>query len=101
MPMHEDHYDGGDGWVAGIDFDPHDPEEMEVMHLVWEKEKYDKIERLERENAQLREALSLQSQLRNSLTDCAQCGKQAVCVNLSGDYYCGGCANEIVESFDV
>lgn len=46
------------GWVAGIDFDPHDEEEMEVMRVVWEREKYDRLAELERENVRLREALA-------------------------------------------
>jgi hypothetical protein len=45
------------GWVAGVDFDPSDPEEMEVMHLVWDRERYDSIARLEAENARLRSLL--------------------------------------------
>lgn len=44
----------GRGWVAGIDFDPSDPEEMETMKLVWEREAYDTAERLRRENESLR-----------------------------------------------
>ncbi|QSM01182.1 hypothetical protein SEA_NANOSMITE_158 [Mycobacterium phage Nanosmite] len=54
MPMTEDGYVQGDGWVAGVDFDPSDPDEMEVMHAVWEKEKYDKMAQLERESELLR-----------------------------------------------
>lgn len=46
------------GWVAGEDFDPSDPEEMDVMLLVWDRERHDTIERLERENAALRERLA-------------------------------------------
>ena len=67
MPMHEDHYDGGDGWVAGVDFDPSDPDEMEIMRVVWEKEKYDKLARLEREVELLRAALIAREQLQNAL----------------------------------
>ncbi len=58
MPMHEDHYDGGDGWVPGVDFDPSDQDEMEIMHVVWEKEKYDKIASLEREIEELRSSVA-------------------------------------------
>lgn len=45
------------GWCVGIDFDPYDPDEMEVMHLVWENEKFDRIRQLERENEMLRRML--------------------------------------------
>lgn len=40
-------------WVPGIDFDPYDTEEMEVMRLVWDTERYDRIRRLESESAHL------------------------------------------------
>jgi hypothetical protein len=46
------------GWVAGEDFDPSDPEEMETMRLVWDRERHDKIARLEAENARLRALLA-------------------------------------------
>lgn len=46
------------GWCPGIDFDPSDPDEMEVMQLVWEREKFDAMERLRRECEQLRERLA-------------------------------------------
>ena len=46
------------GWVAGEDFDPYDAEEMEVMDLVWEREKYDTITRLQNENAALRQTIA-------------------------------------------
>jgi hypothetical protein len=52
--MTEDGYVQGDGWVPGVDFDPTDPEEMEVMKVVWEREKFDRIHALEEENARLR-----------------------------------------------
>jgi hypothetical protein len=45
------------GWVAGEDFDPSDPEEMEAMHLVWDRERHETIARLEAENARLRSLL--------------------------------------------
>jgi hypothetical protein len=32
------------GWVAGEDFDPSDPEEMEVMHLVWDRDEAEWLE---------------------------------------------------------
>lgn len=55
MPYREDgFYESGGGWVAGVDFDPSDPDEMEIMHAVFEKEKYDRISQLEQENARLR-----------------------------------------------
>lgn len=55
MPYLEDgSYEPGGGWVAGHDFDPSDPEEMEIMHAVWEQEKHDSIRQLEDENARLR-----------------------------------------------
>ena len=44
----------GEGWVPGVDFDPHDPDEMEIMHVVWEGERLSAIERLEKENSRLR-----------------------------------------------
>ena len=54
MPYTEDGYVEGGGWVAGVDFDPRDPDEMEVISLVFEREKYDRMAQLERENARLR-----------------------------------------------
>jgi hypothetical protein len=41
------------GWVAGVDFDPSDPHEMEVMDLVWERERLDELARLREENETL------------------------------------------------
>lgn len=49
---------GSAGWVAGIDFDPYDAEEMEVMELVWEREAHDSMTRLRNENAALRQTIS-------------------------------------------
>ena len=46
------------GWVPGVDFDPHDPDEMEVMKVVWEQEKFDRLRELERENVALLERLA-------------------------------------------
>lgn len=89
MPMHEDHYDGGDGWVPGVDFDPSDQDEMEIMRVVWEKEKYDKIESLEREIRSLREALNAQ------MVECKECEKMAMCLEHCGEFFCGSCLNEI------
>lgn len=57
MPYTEDGYVEGGGWIPGEDFDPSDPDEMEVMHAVWEQEKYDRMRQLERENEDLRSAL--------------------------------------------
>lgn len=57
MPYTEDGYIQGDGWVAGIDFDPSDPDEMDVMRHVWEQERHDRLQVLERENDSLRTAL--------------------------------------------
>jgi hypothetical protein len=57
MPMTEDGYDGGDGWVPGQDFDPHDPDEMEIMEHIWEGEKLNRMQQLEEENARLRSQL--------------------------------------------
>jgi hypothetical protein len=59
MPHREDgFYEQGGGWVAGVDFDPSDPDEMEIMHAVWDQEKHDKIRLLEDENERLRQALN-------------------------------------------
>lgn len=44
-------------WTPGVDFDPHDDEEMEIMHLVWERDLHDKVQRLEKENLRLRAEL--------------------------------------------
>lgn len=44
-------------WVPGVDFDPHDDDEMEIMHLVWDRDLHDKVNRLEDENLRLRTAL--------------------------------------------
>ncbi|AEK10048.1 hypothetical protein FDH96_gp119 [Mycobacterium phage Rey] len=84
MPYTEDGYVQGDGWVAGIDFDPHDPEEMEVMSLVFEREKYDKIQQLERENEALRNVINgqLTEEQKDELSDRTEAGAsyaQAVC----------------------
>lgn len=45
-------------WVAGVDFDPYDADEMDVMRLVWEREAAATNERLRRENAELRRRLA-------------------------------------------
>lgn len=57
MPHREDGFYESEGWAPGADFDPHDPDEMEIMAVVWEKEKYDRMSQLERENEQLRQQL--------------------------------------------
>lgn len=54
MPMTEDGYVPDTVWIPGVDFDPHDHDEMEIMHIVWEKERLDKMAQLERENDRLR-----------------------------------------------
>lgn len=54
MPYTEDGYVQGDGWVPGVDFDPSDPEEMEVMRDVFERERMDSVRHLQQENARLR-----------------------------------------------
>lgn len=46
------------GWVSGIDFDPYDSDEMEIMELVWENERHDRMAELERENDFLRRRIS-------------------------------------------
>jgi len=55
MPYLEDgQYVQGDGWVPGVDFDPSDPDEMEVMQHVWAKERAESISALQEENSRLR-----------------------------------------------
>lgn len=54
MPMTEDGYVQGDGWVAGVDFDPRDPEEMEIMAVIFEGERLSALDRLQSENDRLR-----------------------------------------------
>lgn len=50
----EEPVDESPGWVPGVDFDPHDDEQMDVMREVWSREKADRATRLERENDRLR-----------------------------------------------
>lgn len=58
MPLREDgSYEPGSGWVAGVDFNPSDPDEMDVVRAVWEQEKHDRIRQLESENQRLRNEL--------------------------------------------
>lgn len=57
MPWTEDGYVPDTAWIPGVDFDPYDHDEMEVMKFIWEKERMDKIAQLERENASLRAQL--------------------------------------------
>lgn len=45
-------------WVPGVDFDPSDDDEMEIMRLVWDRDRHDRADRLERENALLRARLA-------------------------------------------
>jgi len=49
-------YDESDSiaWIPGENFDPHDPDEMEIMHHIWEGDRMRYMERLENENARLR-----------------------------------------------
>lgn len=49
---------GSPVFVAGIDFDPNDPDEVEVVKLASEQHRYDRISRLEEENRQLRSELA-------------------------------------------
>lgn len=46
------------GWVPGVDFDPNDDDEMEIMRLVWDRDRHDRASRLERENQNLRARLA-------------------------------------------
>ena len=46
------------GWVAGEDFDPDDPDEMDVMREVWERERIEARSRRERELERRNEALA-------------------------------------------
>lgn len=46
------------GWVPGVDFDPGDAEEMEVMADVFDRERQDTITRLTRDNDRLRRVLA-------------------------------------------
>lgn len=45
------------GWVAGVDWDPTDPDSAEVMGLVFAREREDTLTRLRRENDELRAEL--------------------------------------------
>lgn len=45
------------GWVPGVDFNPDDDDDMELMRHVWGRERADRTARLERENETLRAAL--------------------------------------------
>lgn len=45
-------------WTPGVDFDPTDPDEMEIMHLVWGREQASRVAALQRENQRLRERLA-------------------------------------------
>jgi hypothetical protein len=49
------HYESGGGWVPGENFDPNDPEEMEIMREVWDRERADAVSRTQRESEDLRE----------------------------------------------
>lgn len=58
MPYTEDGYVEDLVWVPGVDFDPYDHDEMEVMKVVWENERHDRMKQLERENESLRAAIT-------------------------------------------
>lgn len=49
---------GSPAYVAGIDFDPDDDEEVEAVRLATERDRFDRIEQLERDNANLRATLA-------------------------------------------
>jgi hypothetical protein len=63
---------------SGVDFDSNDPDEMEVMHLVWDREKHDRMAQLERENERLRMRLaeyeSTEDDVRGRCEDAPCCG---------------------------
>jgi hypothetical protein len=42
-------------YTPGVDFDPNDPDDVEIVGLATEIDKYNRIDQLERENAMLRE----------------------------------------------
>jgi hypothetical protein len=54
----EEPVDESPGWVPGVDFDPHDDDDMAVMREVWAREKRDRTTRLERENLTLRATIA-------------------------------------------
>lgn len=58
MPMTEDGYVQGDGWCPGIDFDPYDRDEMEVMTVIFEGERLSALEKLRAENRRLQGMLT-------------------------------------------
>lgn len=41
-------------WTPGVDFDPSDADDMDLMSLVWDREAASAVRRLERDNATLR-----------------------------------------------
>jgi hypothetical protein len=45
-------------FVPGVDFDPWDPEEVEIVGLATEIHRHDKMRRLEEENSRLRARLA-------------------------------------------
>lgn len=45
-------------WIPGENFDPHDPEEMEIMHSIWDGECFNYQRRLEAENQYLRQRIA-------------------------------------------
>lgn len=46
------------GWVPGVDFDPTDDDDMDIMRLVWDRDRHDRADRLEAENRRLRARLA-------------------------------------------
>lgn len=50
----------GLAFTPGVDFDPFDPEEVEIIRLASEKDAASRISRLEAENARLRALLEEQ-----------------------------------------
>lgn len=49
---------GSPAFVAGVDFDPGDPEELEVVRLASSRHGIERIAHLEQENADLRNQLA-------------------------------------------
>jgi hypothetical protein len=45
-------------FIPGVDFDPNDPDEVEIIGFVTENHAHDRITRLEKENAELRGQLA-------------------------------------------
>ena len=54
-------YNDSPAYIAGVDFDPNDQDEVEVIQLATEWDKHNRIQALEAENASLRAELEFQS----------------------------------------